>query len=279
MAAGTKVENVPRVATHVVRNRRLSLIVIAVALGASGLGGCLSAPSLLVERPRDRVLDEAVTQMWAREIRRSAQPGDWLLSRSYSAVGDAIVMATTGEELSHASMIDPDRGTVIEAVMPAVVEVPLDEFLRRNRYVMVVRPSHLDEAGRRDALDRARGAVGAPFDIGGLVGASAEGAFYCTELVYWASGLGDRDGDRAMLMPGALLGYGPVVYFSGRRDDAQVLRVAGGWLQERTPGIAVRAPSAPAAADAALRSTVDTTATSTGTFDVDGLAIQESGGL
>jgi hypothetical protein len=259
---------------------RLARLLVLLLTAGTALGGCLSAPSLLVSRPRDRVLDEAITSMWVREIRRTARPGDWLLSRSYSAVGDAIVVATAGEELSHASIVDPERGTVIEAVTPAVIEVPLEDFVRRNRYVLVVRPSHLDEAGRRDALARARSAVGAPFDVGGIVGMDAADAFYCTELVYWASGLLDRDGDRAMIMPGELLGYGPVVYFSGRRDDAQVQRVAGGWLDERAaaPGDRVEAGAA-ADEDAALRSTVDTTATSTGTFSAFSLAIQESGGL
>jgi hypothetical protein len=125
----------------------------------------------------------------------------------------------------------------------------------------------------------------------------SDDAFYCTELVYWASGLVDRDGDRPMIMPAELLAYGAVVYFSGRRDDPQLLRVASGWLDERaSPGerrasfaaggraesgdrVAQLRPPAPTPGLSAALSTVDTTATSTGTFSVEGLGIQESGGL
>src|SRR5689334_12942293 len=93
--------------------------LLAVSLLAL-LPACLSAPSVMVERPRDHAVDEAITALWVDEIQRVAEPGDWVLSRSYSAVGDAISVVTAGVDLSHASIIDPAAGTVIEAVMPAV---------------------------------------------------------------------------------------------------------------------------------------------------------------
>src|SRR5688572_10767716 len=97
MGRGTGVGEGPGV--PVVRLALLSLLTLAT--------GCLSAPSLMVERPRDRAVDDAITRLWVAEIQRVAEPGDWVLSRSYSAVGDVIAVTNAGVDLSHASMIDP----------------------------------------------------------------------------------------------------------------------------------------------------------------------------
>jgi len=266
-----------------------SAILIAIT---SLLSGCLlSAPSVMTHRPADRVVDEAVTRLWAREIRSVAQPGDWLLSRSYSAIGDAIVLATPGEELSHAAIVDPERGTVIEAITPEVREVSIEDFVRRNRYVMVVRPADTTDDDRRAALARARSAVGTGFDYSGVLGIDDERTFYCTELVYWASDLAVRRGDHhTILMPSDLLAYGQVMYFSGRRDDPQMLRVAGGWLDERASAaertavmttVRGRPPAAIAAARSAPGPAVSTTSIGAGTIDtftVDTVEIQRSSG-
>src|SRR5690606_15447475 len=134
-------------------------------------------------------VNRAVTAMWAEDIRRRAEPGDWLLSRSYSAVGDLIVLGTRGEELSHASIYDAERGMVIEAVASGVREVPLEALLARQQIVIVVRPDGVNGAERRAAVARARAAVGKSFDKLGLIGLSSDERFYCTELVAWASGI------------------------------------------------------------------------------------------
>jgi hypothetical protein len=62
-----------------------------------------------------------------------ARSGDWILTRSYSKTGDAIVGLTSGESFSHASLYDAERETIIEAVSPVVHEVPLEKLLARNR--------------------------------------------------------------------------------------------------------------------------------------------------
>jgi len=194
-------------------------ILAALAL----LPGC-AAGSLVIEKPADNATNQVVTAMWARDVRRTAQTGDWILSRSYSMTGDLISAATSGESLSHASIYDAERGTIIEALMPAVREVPLENLLARNHLVIVVRPTGLTQEQRLASVERARSQVGAKFDIGGMVGAGAADRFYCSELVLWASGLDGTAG--AVVTPSELVQHGEVVYYSGQRSDPALIDTA-----------------------------------------------------
>jgi hypothetical protein len=198
------------------------LSIISVVL--LGGGAACSAPSFIVRRPERGVADRAVTAMWVRDVRRVARSGDWLLTRSYSMVGDVIALATSGANLSHASVYDAERGTVIEAIDPAVREVPLEHLVDRNHYVLVVRPSGQSAEAGRAAVARARTAVGAEFDFMGMLGAGSDGRFYCSELVAWASR--SALATEWVVVPSDLLDGGTVVYFSGRRDDAAVRSAA-----------------------------------------------------
>ncbi len=191
--------------------------------------------SVLVQRPKDPVADQALTEMWTAEIERVARDGDWLLVRSYSAPADWIVTFTSGEEISHAAIYDAKRKTVVEALMPAVQEIPLTRFVGRNHYLIVVRPPGTD-ADRSAALARARTKIGTAFDLRGMLGVDRPSNFYCSELVYWAYGVGARDPDgQTIIVPNEMLEFGEVVYFSGRRDDPQLVRVAGGWVDDHRP--------------------------------------------
>lgn len=210
--------------------RNASLLLVALAL-ASAAAGC-NSKSVVVHKPTNPVVNDAVTAMWADEVRRVAQDGDWILTRSYSFVGDAIVSITAGEEISHGAVYDAERGMIIEAITPSVREMPLEHLLARNRYAIVVRPSGLDARARRETVLRARSVIGTTFDTAGLFGLGKDDRFYCSELVYWASGLNDRDPQK-IVTPAELMQYGEVVYFSGRRDDAQMQRAALGWSAER----------------------------------------------
>ena len=283
--------------------RSSSRVVAAVVLAVLAASGCWHG-SLYASRPKDRLVDDAINKLWADEIRRVARDGDWILSRSYSAVGDAIVLATSGEELSHAAILDPEHDAVIEAVTEGVRAVPIGDFMRRNRYAMVVRPSRMNAVDRRGALGRARSVIGAGFDYRGMLGLDDTSAFYCSELVYWASRIAAWDPDPpTVVTPAELLRYGQVVYFSGRRDDPQLSRDVGGWLEgqaaeaERVAAAArgddggpVRVdlePSATAVAGAAGSGPApsarrppesDTALTSIDTFAVERLAIQRDRG-
>lgn len=195
-----------------------SLITILTAVL---LGGCWHG-SLAADRPRDKAVDGAIDRLWADEIRRVARDGDWILSRSLTPQGDMVVAISSGEEFSHASIVDVTHGTIIEAITPVVREIPLEELMSRNRYVVVVRPQGLTAEESKAALERARAELGKPFDFWGFVGYEEADKWYCSELVYWASGFGKQ----TLLIPNELLRYGEVVYYSGRRDDTQVQAIA-----------------------------------------------------
>jgi uncharacterized protein YycO len=199
--------------------KRVALLLLLAA-------GC-SRPSAMVKRPVDTRLDAKVTAMWTDDIARVARDGDWILSRAYFLTSDAITIGTRGEDLSHASIYDAEHGTIVEAVSSGIREIPLSELVARNHYIVVVRPANMTAADQRDALGRARGKLGGTFDVTGMFGIDHEDKFYCSELVYWASQTEARSGTReTVVTPSDLMKYGEVIYWSGKRDDPQVMGVA-----------------------------------------------------
>jgi hypothetical protein len=198
---------------------RLVLVIVLFA--------ACDPPSLMVHRPVSPDVDRAVTTLWTKEIRGVARDGDWLLTRSYYALGDAIVIATPGEDLTHASIYDAQHGTVIEAVGSGIREIPLETLIARNHYIMVVRPRQMTPDDQRAALGRARGKLGVAFDKAGMFGFDDPDTFYCSELLYWASDTEARNGERERIVtPSDLLKYGDIVYWSGHRTDSQVMAIA-----------------------------------------------------
>lgn len=181
----------------------------------------------MVKRPENTNLDSAITAMWSHEIHSVAQDGDWILTRSYYMVADGISVMTSGEDLSHASIYDAQKDTIIEAVGDGVREIPLSELIQRNHYVIVVRPSNMTAAERRHAVERARSRIGTPFDTLGMFGINSKDKVYCSELVWWASQGELRTGDHhTVITPSELMEYGEVVYWSGKRSDEQVQKLA-----------------------------------------------------
>ena len=207
---------------------RIASLLVLAAFAAGSSAGCAHEPkSLMVKRPEDKTADAAVTQMWAQEIRNVARDGDWILSRSYYAVSDAIVLGTPGEDLSHASIYDAKNDSIIESIESGVREMPLTQLVGRNHWIIVVRPSGMTAADQKEALARARGKLGAEYDISGMFGIDTPEQFYCSELVYWASQTEARSGKRErVITPSGLMKYGEVIYWSGKRDDPQVVEVA-----------------------------------------------------
>lgn len=194
------------------------LTILALVVAVSACSG-----SLVHKKPESPALNQATTDLWARDIRRVAKSGDWILTRSYSKTGDAIVGITRGESFSHAVVYDAERGTVIEAINPVVREVPLEQLLKRNRYAVVVRPIDIDDARRAATVRRARSKVGASFDYRGMLGINDKDRFYCSELAAWAS---DIPNQPIVVTPADLYERAEVVYISGARDDAQVQSLA-----------------------------------------------------
>lgn len=194
---------------------------------AASLSAC-STKSVVVHRPTNQTADTAITNLWERDIRRVARDGDWILSRSYFLVGDVIAAASPGEDLSHASIYDASSNTVIEAIGDGIREIPLHQLLDRNHYVIVVRPANMTAQDQHEAVLRARTKVGKPFDVGGMFGIDNPDQFYCSELVYWASQTAARNASHERIVtPADLMKYGEVIYWSGKRDDAQVMELAG----------------------------------------------------
>jgi hypothetical protein len=202
--------------------RDMKLVVAVLLLVA----GC-SQGSLFIKPNKDPQVNTAVTAMWAKDLKAHGRNGDWLLTRAYYATSDMIAKAAPGEDLSHASMYDADRGMVIEAVASGVREIPIKEFLGRNHFVIVVRPSNMTTAEGNAALARAKSKIGVPFDKTGMFGFDNPERFYCSELVYWASETEARSGQHERIVtPANLMKYGEVVYWSGKRTDPQIVQLA-----------------------------------------------------
>jgi uncharacterized protein YycO len=202
------------------RGKRTLLLIAAAALPALA-GGCPKS-SLVVKRPQPQT-DSAITKLWADEVRANAQDGDWILSRSYSFVGDVITGITRGEEWSHASMYDAERDVIIEADADGVHETSLNSFVRRNYHIAIMRPAGTTPADRRAALERVRSKIGAKYDWTGLVGIDNPDRFTCAELVLW-SAEPDRRGWHVPIVvaPSDLPRYGDEVFYTGTRDDVDV---------------------------------------------------------
>jgi len=210
---------------------RLASFTIAVSLLALTLGGCWDG-SLYGTRPKDKVLDDAIDRMWTAELRKYARDGDWILSRSLSSTGDMIGWVTPGENFSHASVIDVTNGTIVEAITPVVREIPIETLVHRNWYLVVVRPSHMTAEEQKAALEKARAEIGKPFDMYGFVGYPEEDKWYCSELAYWSHGFEEKSGKQVLVMPNELMEFGEVIYYTGRRDDPQVLATAAGHVND-----------------------------------------------
>lgn len=207
---------------------RLSGLLVLAAFAAAPSTGCAHEPkSVMVKRPDDRTADEAITRMWSAEVRKVARDGDWILTRSYYIVSDGIVALTPGEDLSHASIYDAKHDTIIESIDSGVREIPLEQLIGRNHYVIVVRPTGMTAADEAEALARAKSVIGAPYDVTGMFGVNTPGKYYCSELVFWASQTEARSGrHETIVTPADLMRYGEVIYWSGKRDDKQVMELA-----------------------------------------------------
>jgi hypothetical protein len=203
---------------------RLATLTVAACVLFTG---CAEPKSFLVHRPEDKTVDVAVTEMWTSEIASTARDGDWILSRSYYAIADAVSQIAPGEELSHASIYDAKRGTIIEAVNSGVREIPLADLVQRNHYMIIVRPRYTTAAEGTANVARARSALGTPFDHMGFFGLQSDKKFYCSELVWWASQGEAKNGvHETIITPANLMQYGEVIYWTGKRNDAQVQALA-----------------------------------------------------
>jgi len=195
---------------------------LALASVTAAAVGCTHAPSMMISRPSAEV-DSAATTQWSHDARNVLQDGDWILTRSYSAIGDAITTVTPGEDVSHAQIYDAKNDTVIEATGEGVHETPLAHVIATNHHLIIVRPRGMTDEQRAHMVKRARSRIGDGYDYTGLLGVDDPSRLYCSELVWWASQGELRTGDHyAVIAPSDLLKYGDVVYQSGAREDVHV---------------------------------------------------------
>lgn len=198
--------------------RSTLLATIAFALAAAATG---CSHSMVVSRPADHQVDEAYTIQFADDLAASGQDGDIVLRRGYAVLSDMITLLTAGPDMSHAAIYDAQTRTLIEAVDGGVKETNIRDFVSGAHRVMIVRPTGLRWTERRAAVEKARSAIGTPFDYSGFVGLDNPNRFYCSELVAWAIDLRGRGYEVSRLIaPGALAQYGDTVYDSGERGEA-----------------------------------------------------------
>jgi len=181
---------------------------------------------MVVKRPQPAT-DTAITALWADEIRANAEDGDWILSRSYSFVGDVITGMTRGDDWSHAAMYDKEHDVIIEATGDGVHETSVESFVRRNYHLAVMRPGGTTAAERRAGLERVRGKMGTKYDWSGLIGFDDPDRFTCAELILWSAEPERRGWHVPIIVaPSDLPKYGQVVFYTGTRDDRDVQLLA-----------------------------------------------------
>jgi uncharacterized protein YycO len=155
---------------------------------------------------------------WKQAIDELAADGMWLIARGYH-VGDDLVAIATNAPLSHASVLDKQRGQVIEAVGKGVVVTDLDDFVRDSHRLLIIEPASWTPERGREAVVKARGKVGAGYDYLGIVGVPSKKHFYCSELAVWSMGVEvDRNGPQHVIHPKDMHRYGKVLFDSGERD-------------------------------------------------------------
>ena len=162
---------------------RRGVAAVVVLLGAGPIAASAIAgdiPGAPVKRPRGAEA-EAETDRWIGLVREKADHGGWLVVRG-SHPGDQAVATATMGTLSHAAVLDKERGEVIEALAGGVVVTPVRRLLAQAHRMVIVRPPDWTPEEGRAAVARARSRIGREYDWLGLVGAQREARFYCTEL-------------------------------------------------------------------------------------------------
>lgn len=168
-------------------------------------------------------LAERTTAEWLRRLETDARQGYWLVVRG-THIGDQVVAAGSGGELTHAALLDHETGTVIEAIGKGVIETPVEELLAQSHRLVVVRPRDYTEDEGARAVARARGHLGYQYDwLGAALGLGADRRFYCTELAIDAYRARDRGWMPAgVIHPEHMERYGEVVFDSGPRPSEWV---------------------------------------------------------
>jgi hypothetical protein len=155
---------------------------------------------------------------WQKALTELGGNGKWVVSRGYHAGDDAVAMATQSP-LSHVSIIDAERGQLIEAIGKGVVSTPTDKFIDDTHHMLIIEPEGWNPDFGMQALKRARDKIGVGYDYLGILGLPDDDRFYCSELAAWSVGIKvDRKGPSHVLHPRDMHRYGQVLFDSGERD-------------------------------------------------------------
>jgi protein tyrosine phosphatase (PTP) superfamily phosphohydrolase (DUF442 family) len=166
---------------------------------------------------------EAETDRWVQLVKEKADHGGWLVVRG-SHPGDQAVAAATLGWLSHAAVLDKEKGEVIEALAGGVQVTPLRKLLAQAHRLLIVRPAGWTPEEGRAAVARARSRVGQGYDWLGLVGAQQDARFYCTELAVDAyRGREKKWKVGRIIFPADVPGLGTVVLDTGPRAGGSAL--------------------------------------------------------
>jgi len=191
--------------------------MLAGALALFGLAFATCQGTRGLERKRGPAYADE-TESWGRAVRTLAGNGMWLVVRGYHPGDDAIAMASNSP-LSHACVLDADRGEVIEAIGGGVVVTPLEKFLAESHRLQIIRPDGWSAERGAAALARARDAVGKKYDLFGIVGVPSSERYYCSELCLWSFGIEvDKKGPQRVVHPRHMDRYGRLLFDSRERD-------------------------------------------------------------
>jgi hypothetical protein len=158
------------------------------------------------------------TASWLQVVEQHGGPGMWLVVRGYHTSDDFIALATNAP-LSHAVVLDSDRGEVIEAVGDGVRVTALAKLLSESHRIQLIRPKGWTLERGVEAVQKARSQVGHGYDFLGIVGAPDRNRWYCSELVVWSMGVRvNKAGAWNVIHPKDLHRKGELLFDSRARD-------------------------------------------------------------
>lgn len=147
-------------------------------------------------------------------ITKLAKHGDWLAVRGTHET-DNLVSTLTNMPLSHAAILDLERGEVIEAEGIGIHTTSIADFIAKSKRFLIIRPIWATgDKAANTAVIRARELVGKKYDYFGLVGINMKDRFYCTELVVSVYEP-VKNPIPLVIAPGQLYHWGTIIYDSG----------------------------------------------------------------
>jgi uncharacterized protein YycO len=174
--------------------------------------------SCAVQTDVDRQVNTASNTEKIAAIKKLAKHGDWFAVRGTHET-DNLVSTLTNMPLSHAAIYDAENSGVIEADGTGIHTNTIETFVAKSRRILIIRPIWAtSEQATKDAVIRAREAVGKKYDYLGLIGLNVKDRYYCTELAvsaYQPKEHSTKNPIPPVIAPGQLYHWGTIIYDSG----------------------------------------------------------------